>query len=213
MNTFTTKHMKSPQTEGQYILVDIRSDSEVYNRRIDPAAISKLPQEQQNYSVYNIPMNMIRFNRDTIIQHLAWVDKIIIICNSGRRSGFIKQKYFADQPNIVTDTAIQFNNLNTGLNIVNGNQPETAGIVLALPVWSNPNPRIYSITRLIQILLGSVILVSVLGTLWQLGWVKKSGAMWQLWGLYILLVFGAMALYNGLSGTCTLSLILQDYLN
>ena len=213
MNTLTTKNMKSPQIEGQYILVDIRSDSEVYNKRIDPVAITQLPQEQQNYSVYNIPMNMIRFNRETLIQHLAWVDKIVIICNSGRRSGFIKQKYFADQPNIVSDTAIQFNNLKAGLNTVKGNQPDTTDIVLALPVWENPNPRIYSITRLIQIMLGSIIIVSVLGTLWQLGWVKKSGAMWQLWGLYILLAFGAMAIYNGLSGTCTLSLILQDYLN
>ena len=203
----------SKRAEGQYILIDIRADTEVYNKRLDQTAISKLPADQQNYSVYNIPMNMIRFNRDTIIQHLQWVEKIIIICNSGRRSGFIKQKYFGDQPNIVSDTAIQFNNLKAGLNTVKGDQPETAAIVLELPVWENPNPGIYSITRIVQILLGMVIIVSVLGTLWQLTAKNNINSTIRYWGLYVLLVFGIMALYNGLSGSCILSQFLLNYLN
>ncbi len=52
--------------EPQTILVDIRRDSEVYNKRIDPRQFSGAGQ-------YVIPMNMIRFNRETIVQHLKWV--------------------------------------------------------------------------------------------------------------------------------------------
>ena len=41
-------------------------------------------------------MNMIRFNAQTIIDHLDYVNEIYIVCQSASRSQFIKDKYFND---------------------------------------------------------------------------------------------------------------------
>jgi hypothetical protein len=45
----------------KYLFIDIRKSDEVYSKHFD---------QSQEYSFYNIPMNMIRFNAPTIINHL-----------------------------------------------------------------------------------------------------------------------------------------------
>jgi hypothetical protein len=44
----------------KYLFIDIRKSDEVYSKRFS---------HSQEYKFYNIPMNMIRFNADTIIEH------------------------------------------------------------------------------------------------------------------------------------------------
>lgn len=51
----------------KYLFIDIRKSDEVYSKRF---AYS------EKYSVYNIPMNMIRFNDRQIVKHLEYVDVI-----------------------------------------------------------------------------------------------------------------------------------------
>lgn len=65
----------------KYLFSDIRKSDEVYSKRF---AYSK------KYSVYNIPMNMIRFNDRQIVKHLEYMDVIYLVCQSGSRSKFIK---------------------------------------------------------------------------------------------------------------------------
>jgi len=74
--------------------------------------------QSNEYSFYNIPMNMIRFNAQTIINHLKYFDEIYIVCQSSRRSQFIKNKYFKDNERIKVSNNLQFINLKYGLNNV-----------------------------------------------------------------------------------------------
>ena len=69
----------------KYLFIDIRKSDEVYSKHFDLS---------QDYSFYNIPMNMIRFNSQTIINHIEYYDEIYIVCQSASRSKFIKDKYF-----------------------------------------------------------------------------------------------------------------------
>ncbi len=48
----------------KYLFIDIRKSDEVYSKHFD---------QSQEYSFYHIPMNMIRFNAETIINHLEYV--------------------------------------------------------------------------------------------------------------------------------------------
>ena len=49
----------------KYLFIDIRKSDEVYAKHFG---------QSQDYSFYNIPMNMIRFNAQTIIKNLDYVD-------------------------------------------------------------------------------------------------------------------------------------------
>jgi rhodanese-related sulfurtransferase len=64
----------------KYLFIDIRKSDEVYSKHFD---------QSQEYSFYNIPMNMIRFNVQTI-NNLKDFDEIYIVCQSSSRSQFIK---------------------------------------------------------------------------------------------------------------------------
>ena len=68
--------------------------------------------------------------------------------------------------------------------------------------------NLYSIMRIIQIILGTLILVLGGYTYKQIK-DKKINKI----PLLVLMLFGLMALINGLTSTCTMSLLLQDYLN
>ena len=68
----------------KYLFIDIRKSDEVYSKHFSPS---------NEYKFYNIPMNMIRFNSQTIINHLEYNDEIYIVCESANRSQFIKNKY------------------------------------------------------------------------------------------------------------------------
>jgi hypothetical protein len=63
--------------------------------------------------------------------------------------------------------------------------------------------------RIIQTLLGSLILILGGYTYYELSKFKKINKI----PLIILMLFGLMALINGLTSTCTLSFLLKDYLN
>lgn len=64
----------------KYLFIDIRKSDEVYSRHFD---------QSKEYSFYNIPMDVIRFNVETIIGHLEYVDEIYIVCQTASRSDFI----------------------------------------------------------------------------------------------------------------------------
>ena len=66
----------------KYLFIDIRKSDEVYSKHF---AISK------DYKYYNIPMEMIRFNKNTIKNNLEYVNEIYIVCQSGARSQYIKK--------------------------------------------------------------------------------------------------------------------------
>lgn len=188
--------MLSSVTEPQLIFIDIRRDSEVFNKHIDTANF-------KDGGLYVIPMNMIRFNRDTIIAHLKWVKEIYLVCDTGRRSAYIKAKYFANVPGVKVAPELQFSRFSMGNNKIQ----LTDGRVINIPVVGDQG--IYSLTRLIQIMLGTVIGISALVALYNLD--KKCVV--TRYALIIILLVALMALFNGLTDTCTLRMLLRDYLN
>jgi rhodanese-related sulfurtransferase len=86
----------------KYLFIDIRKSDEVYTKHFD---------QSQEYNFYNIPMNMIRFSAQTIINHLEYIDEIFIVCQSANRSQFIKNKYFKNHNRIKVSQTLQFSNL------------------------------------------------------------------------------------------------------
>jgi uridine kinase len=151
---------------------------------------------------------MIRFNAQTIIKHLEYVDEIYIVCQSANRSQFIKDKYFNDHKRIKVSQNLQFSNLNYGLNNVSLNENTDMRINI---VGSN-SFNFYNVMRILQTIMG-LIMLSVGGyTYIQLRkehLLKKINIL----PLIVLVLFGIMALYNGLTSTCSISILLKDYLN
>lgn len=147
-------------------------------------------------------MNMIRFNAQTIIKHLEYVDEIYIVCNSTSRSQFIKDKYFKQYPKIKVQPQLQFNNLKHGLNEVRLKHPIKINIV------GSNSFNYYSVMRIIQTIMGLVMISIGLYTYLQIG-NKKVNTL----PLIILILFGIMALFNGVTSTCSISEFLQDVLN
>lgn len=153
-------------------------------------------------------MNMIRFNAKTIINHLNYVNEIYIVCQSASRSQFIKDKYFNNYENIKVNNNLQFVNLNYGLNNVYLNENTTMNINI---VGSN-SFNFYNVMRIIQTILGSIIIFVGGYTYIQLRNAKVLNKINSL-PLIVLVLFGIMALYNGLTSTCSISTLLEDYLN
>jgi hypothetical protein len=182
----------------KYLFIDIRKSDEVYSKHFD---------QSQEYSFYNIPMNMIRFNAETIINHLEYVDEIYIVCQSANRSTFIKNKYFNDYKRIKVHQKLQFSNLNYGSNDVSiGNTDMRINIV------GSNSFNFYSVMRIIQTIMGIIMITVGLSIYIQLrteNVLKKINSL----PLVVLIAFGSMALYNGLTSTCSLSILLEDYLN
>ena len=185
----------------KYLFIDIRKSDEVYSKHFD---------QSQEYSFYNIPMNMIRFNAQTIINHLEYVDEIYIVCQSASRSQFIKNKYFNQYEKIKVSKILQFSNLKYGLNHVSLNKNNNTNMRINI-VGSN-SFNFYNIMRILQTILG-IIMISVGGyTYMQLrkaNLLKKINSL----PLGVLMLFGIMVLYNGLTSTCSISMLLNDYLN
>jgi hypothetical protein len=181
----------------KYIFIDIRKSDEVYSKHFD---------KSQEYSFYNIPMNMIRFNAETIIQHLDYVDEIYIVCESASRSEFIKHKYFHHYPKIKVSPSLQFSKLNHGPNKVSLNGKE-----LNINVVGSNSFNFYNVMRIQQTIMGILMLLIGVYIYFQ---VRKEKVVAKLTApLLLLALFGSGALYNGLTSTCTLSTVLVDYLN
>lgn len=179
-----------------YLFIDIRKSDEVYYNRLEKSS---------SYDVYNIPMYMIRFNVEMIKQQLKSYKEIYIICQSGKRSKFIKDKYFMDDAQIFVIDSFQFKNFAYGVNKVILNNNNTIDVTI---VGSN-SFNVYSIMRITQIILGLLILIVGLYTLLSINGVNG----YKIIPLLILLFFGVNALVNGLTSTCTVSEIFVDYLN
>jgi len=183
----------------KYLFIDIRKSDEVYSRHFD---------KSQEYSFYNIPMNMIRFNAETIINHLEYVDEIYIVCQSGKRSQFIKNKYFNNYKKIKVNEKLQFSNMNYGLNYVSLNENTNMKINI---IGSN-SFNFYNVMRIIQTILGLTMLSVGILIYIQLMRGKLLNKI-NIIPLIVLVAFGCMALYNGLTSTCSISILLEDYLN
>jgi len=183
----------------KYLFIDIRKSDEVYSRHFD---------QSKEYTFYNIPMNVIRFNVDTIIHHLEYVDEIYIVCQSSSRSEFIKNKYFKNYERIKVNKQLQFSNLNYGQNHVSLNKHTS----IRINVIGSNSFNVYSILRITQIILGIAILTLGIYTYMQLKNKKLLNKI-NTTPLLILLVFGVNALINGLTSTCTVSTVFMDYLN
>lgn len=180
---------------GDYLFIDIRKSDEVYSRRFD---------KSYNYDVYYIPMYMIRFNVDMIRKHINYKKEIYIVCNSATRSQFIKNKYFANDRNIIVSDSLQFNNLSQGHNnvVLNNN-------TIKINVIGDNQFNLYNIMRITQIILGSLIIIIGGYTLYSTYSYKNINKI----PLVILILFGTMALFNGITSTCTISTIFVDSLN
>ena len=183
----------------KYLFIDIRKSDEVYSKRFS---------QSQEYKFYNIPMNMIRFNAATIIEHLGYVDEIYIVCQSAARSQFIKDKYFGDYTKIKVNDNLQFSRLSHGSNKVVLSEHAT----IKINVEGSNSFNYYSVMRIIQTLMGTVMLLVGIIMYVQLKNKKLLGKINTV-PLVILILFGLMALYNGLTSTCSLSTILKDGLN
>jgi hypothetical protein len=129
----------------KYLFIDIRKSDEVYSRHFDPSP---------EYSFYNIPMNMIRFNAETIIQHLEYIDEIYIVCQSATRSQFIKDKYFKDYSRIKVSQTLQFSNLKYGSNHVSIDGHTT----MKINIVGTNSFNFYSVMRIIQTIMGILML-------------------------------------------------------
>lgn len=186
--------MNGLMNKKKFLFIDIRKSDEIYSNRLE---------NSDDYGLYFFPMNTIQFNREEIIEHLKYVDEIYLVCRSANRSQYVKDRYFSEYPRIKVSEALQFSNLNHGLNeVVIGNQ------TLSLNVVGSNSFNLYSIMRIIQLMLGSLILG--LGGYTYMK-IKNKGVDTR--PLIVLLLFGLMAVINGLTSTCTMSLLLQDYLN
>ena len=129
----------------KYLFIDIRKSDEVYAKHFD---------QSQEYSFYNIPMNMIRFNAQTIINHLEYVDEIYIVCESSNRSQYIKDKYFNDHKRIKVSQNLQFSNLIYGLNNVSLNENTD----IKINVVGSNSFNFYNIMRILQTIMGLIML-------------------------------------------------------
>jgi hypothetical protein len=183
----------------KYLFIDIRKSDEVYSKHFD---------QSQEYSFYNIPMNMIRFNAQTIINHLGYVDEIYIVCESAIRSQFIKDKYFNQYERIKVSKNLQFSNLNYGLNNVSLNENTN----IRINVVGSNSFNYYNIMRILQTILGTIMILVGGYTCIQLSKEKLLKKI-NILPLIVLMLFGIMVLYNGLTSTCSISILLQDYLN
>lgn len=70
----------------------------------------------------------------------------------------------------------------------------------------------YSVMRIIQTILGLIMLSVGIYFYIQLSKEKLLKKI-NILPLIVLVLFGSMALYNGLTSTCSISILLEDYLN
>jgi hypothetical protein len=183
----------------KYLFIDIRKSDEVYTKHFD---------QSQEYSFYNIPMNMIRFNAQTIIDHLEYVDEIFIVCQSSSRSQFIKDKYFNQYENIKVSKNLQFINLKHGVNTVYLNENTD----MKINIVGTNSFNFYNVMRITQTIMGIIMILIGSYMYIQLrneNLLKKINSL----PLIGLVLFGIMVLYNGLTSTCSISILLEDYLN
>jgi hypothetical protein len=174
--------------------IDIRRSDEVMTKRFDGSKMNNF---------YNIPANHIRFNREIILNHLEYFDRIYLVCASGNRSQMIKDKYFSNDNRIMVNKDISFNNFPN----IKGEHIIELGNNKVDKVWITGtfSFNLYNMTRIIQIIVGMVMLVCsvVLLRITQVPIVIKV----------VLLGMGTVALYSGITSSCFMARMLKDVLN
>jgi len=156
-------------------------------------------------------MNMVRFNSQTIIDHLEYIDEIYIVCQSEKTSKFIKNKYFKHIPRIKVNKNLQFSKLKHGYNIVSINKDKT----IPINIIGTNSFNFYSIMRITQTIVGTIMFLCstiIYLKLRQMNNINRIPLTIKI-PLIILFLFGIMAIINGLTSTCTMSIILKNYLN
>jgi hypothetical protein len=103
---------------------------------------------------------------------------------------------------------LQFSNLKYGLNNLSVNENTDMKINI---VGSN-SFNFYSVMRIIQTIMGIIMLSVGIYIYIQLSKEKLLKKI-NILPLIVLVSFGSMALYNGLTSTCSISILLKDYLN
>lgn len=186
------------------LFIDIRKSDEVYEKHFNDTI---------NYIC--IPSNMIRFNLLFIknIVNLNKDKKIYLVCSSGFRSKFIYDKYFAKDnilKKIIVNKNIQFNNFETictnGIGQLHSKYDSIIEKELNfLPTFKQKGYNYYNLTRILQTILGTVLIFIAL-----LLWSKCNHNKWILW---VALIMGINSLINGLTSTCTISKIFINKLN
>lgn len=181
-------------SEEKFIIIDIRNSDEVLTKHYDSTKMTNF---------YNIPANMIRFNREVILSHLKWVDTIYLVCNSSKRSQFIKNKYFSKESKVVVEELLQFDKIKEQgkYNFLLKNNKN-------IIVWISGTFKynFYNLTRITQTILGSIMIIVSLYLL------KNKNCNTNI-PLYILLIFGINAFINGITNTCTISVVFKNLLN
>lgn len=151
------------------LLLDVRNYDEIANVKYNDI------DNKYNQILY-IPSNEIKYNTEFLNNYFTNYDKIDIICNSGNRSKKVKDKYFLSNDK-VNNVEINFNKLDNKYII----RSEEINL---------------SLTRKIQIIIGSILLVLFIFSLYNNNI------------LYILPFMSAFMLYVGISGNCFMSSIL-----
>lgn len=123
--------------------------------------------------VLYMPANIIKYNLEFLHEYFQKYKQVYIICQSGNRSKIIKDKYFSEDEHVMINS-IHFNKLDG---------ERTPGIHMSL-------------TRKIQIISGSIILLIFLLSLFY----KNA--------VYAYIGLGLFMLYVGISGNCFMSSIL-----
>jgi rhodanese-related sulfurtransferase len=182
--------------------IDIRKSDEVFATRFT----NDIPH-------LCIPANMIRFNLQFLRDFVKSKPDTIfyLVCYSSNRSSFIYNKYFANDEilkNIKVSNLIQFKYLQFFTNQENiTKESELIRNELGyLPTVINKGYNFYSLTRVLQTILGLLLIITSL-LLWNKCNKKRK------WVLWLVLIMGVNALFNGLTSTCTISKLFMNYLN
>lgn len=176
------------------LFIDIRNSDEVLSHRFDTTKHKSL----------NIPSNMIRFNlmflRDLVSS--GKYERVFIVCYTGKRSKMIYDKYFASDiilSSIIVDKRVSFKNFNK-LSPVEYND-----LNLKIYTIKGPSFNLYNMTRIVQLILGSILLLSGLFILYNCSKFKPL--------TFFMIAIGLFVIYSSISGSCIMSKLLGNILN
>lgn len=156
-------------TESNTLVIDIRNYDEILSKKLNPSIFK---------NVLYIPSNIMQHNLEMIKTESSKYKNTYIICQSGNRSKKVVDKYFSNTKNIKI-SPIHINKITNNYLVVSDS------ITLSL-------------TRKIQIIAGTMILIIGLVTLYF-----KNYKI-----LFANIFMGIFMLYVGISGNCFLSSIL-----
>jgi hypothetical protein len=181
---------------SRFLVLDIRKSDELHQKHIVST---------NDYDVLNIPMEVIRFNVGYLLELLSNYNIMYIMCRTGKRSKFIKDKYFNNNTNVIISS-----NLNSSVLDYGKNRVKLENITVTLMVEGKPGFNLYNMTRIVQLILGTTILLCSGFIFYKL---KAGKCQISLIPFLVLWVFGLNSVYSSLFNYCGLSKLLMNYLN